>query len=59
MIKVTEEMQLAFIEGKQASTWGPNTAYADGLAAVLAIVERDHCMEPKGHVFHPLRKEPS
>jgi hypothetical protein len=41
VIKVTEEMQLAFIEAKQASKWGPNTAYVDGIAAVLAIVERD------------------
>jgi hypothetical protein len=30
-----------------------------GAAAFLAIVERDYCMEPKGHVFHPLRKEPT
>jgi hypothetical protein len=24
-----------------------------GLAAVLAIVERDYCLESKGHVYHP------
>jgi hypothetical protein len=41
VIKVTGEMQLAFIEAKQASKWGPDTAYVDGLAAVLAVVERD------------------
>jgi hypothetical protein len=27
------------------------------IAAVLAIVERDRCMEPRGHVWHPLRRE--
>jgi len=70
-MKVTEEMQLAFIEAKQASTWGPNTAYVDGLAAVLAIVERDYdvrcgasgpsaltCEQKPGHTDKHIRVVP-
>lgn len=27
-----------------------------GVAAVLAVVERDRCLKPRGHVWHPLRE---
>jgi hypothetical protein len=36
----------------------PGAARRAGLAAVLAIVERDRCLQPRGHVFHPLRNWP-
>lgn len=29
-----------------------------GLAAVLAIVERDRCLAPAGHVWNPLAEPP-
>lgn len=58
MIDPTDQMIYAFA-GEPEITATDAHAIRVGLAAVLAIVERDHCMEPKGHVFHPLRKEPS
>jgi hypothetical protein len=51
VIELTDEMIEAFYLAGQD---GPDVRA--GLAAVLAIVERDRCMEPKGHVWHPLTK---
>lgn len=59
MIEPTDEMMQAFDAGY--TTQDPNAirpipSVRAGLAAVLAIVERDRCMERRGHVFHPLAK---
>lgn len=48
MIEPTEEMERAMIYGGRTR---------DRLRAVLAIVERDYCLEAKGHVWHPLAKD--
>lgn len=49
MIKLTSEMQQAFLDARSEADRreGPSTAYVAGLAAVLAIVERDHVMRPR------------
>jgi hypothetical protein len=58
VIKVTEEMIQAYAEA--SNPWlDPDEQAEARLGAVLALVERGRCMEPKGHVWHPLRKEPS
>lgn len=68
MIEPTTEMVRAFAaaadarcedlidEGVTLTTLDEGTVIRAGLAAVLAIVERDRCMERKGHVYHPLAK---
>jgi hypothetical protein len=50
----TGEMVSAF----ELASWanGREEDVAEGLAAVLAIVARDRCLERRGHVFHPLAK---
>lgn len=66
MIEPTDEMKAAFRAAQErraeelvaeGAPLGGHDILDRGLAAVLTLVERDHCMEPKGHVFHPLRKE--
>lgn len=63
MIEPTDEMVAVFRDAWMRSMQtDPSTddpeAVADraGLAAVLALVERDYCLERKGHVYHPLTK---
>lgn len=51
MIEPTDEMRRAFYENSR----GGSDAKA-GLAAVLAIVARDRCMEAAGHASHPLAR---
>lgn len=58
MIEPTDEMVMALWrllpsevqEGREPDDIRP---WAE---AVLAIVERDRCLKPRGHVFHPLAK---
>jgi hypothetical protein len=66
VIEPTEEMKRAFREAQarraeelvaEGALLGAHDILDRGLAAVLAIVERDHCMEPRGHVYHPLRRD--
>lgn len=59
VIEPTDEMRRAY-EQAAAEEWGWIAARSSGqgLAAVLAIVARDHCMERRGHVYHPLRAVP-
>lgn len=58
MIEPTDEMVEAF----ELAAWpkpDSETIHIEaGLAAVLALVERDHCLERKGHVYHPLMARP-
>lgn len=55
---VTDEMIKAFADAaweKPVEFGGLEMAdNRAGLAAVLALVERDHCLEPKGHAVGPL-----
>ena len=57
MIEPTGEMRLAF-DDAPAATKGCTCAVClnHRLTAVLAIVERERCMEPRDHAFHPLAK---
>jgi hypothetical protein len=59
MIDPTDEMRAAFDQAPAADV-GCYCAIClnHRLAAVLAIVERDRCLKPRGHVFHPLAKPP-
>lgn len=54
MIEPTDEMVTALLGEVSLIEGEPRAA----VAAVLAIVARDHCLERRGHVFHPLRKWP-
>lgn len=61
MIEPTDEM-IAAMERAYAETTGINWSrlhvnHRAGLAAVLAVVARDRCMEAAGHVYHPLARE--
>jgi hypothetical protein len=60
VIEVTHEMVTAFMQAAQATpvqVAGRELLNARaGLAAVLALVEADYCLERKGHVFHPLAR---
>lgn len=61
MIKPTDEMvHLAvdkFLNHPELNNIGEiDTAMRETLAAVLAIVDRDRCLERRGHVWHPLDK---
>lgn len=67
MIEPTDEMveaQAAAFSDRMAELLAAGGAFdmtdpkRAGLAAVLAIVERDHCLERRGHVWHPLDKTP-
>lgn len=60
MIEPTGEMRLAFDEAPAADK-GCTCAIClnHRLAAVLALVGRDRCLEAKGHVWHPLAKLPA
>lgn len=51
MIEPTDEMVEAFDGPKSSNAW-----VREGLRSVLAIVERDRCMERRGHVYHPLAR---
>lgn len=53
-IEPTDEMVSAF----ELASWanGREQDIGTGLAAVLAIVARDRCMQPSGHVYHPLAR---
>jgi hypothetical protein len=55
VIEPTDEMvQLVY---EQIDFWNHgDDGIREGLAAVLAIVERDRCMERRGHVWHPLAR---
>lgn len=55
MIEPTDEMVQAFARVFFTNPLGEDVRA--GLAAVLAIVARDHCLEAKGHVYHPLARE--
>lgn len=63
MIEPTDEMVTAFMRAAAETpvqVAGRELLNARaGLAAVLAIVARDHCLERRGHVFHPLAKDQS
>lgn len=52
MIEPTDEMRAAYL----AAWAGNGCSIKAGLAAVLAIVERDHCLERRGHARGPLTK---
>lgn len=54
MIALTAEMRAAAARRMGVDDLDPWTVAA--LVDVLALVERDHCLERKGHVFHPLAK---
>lgn len=56
MIDPTDEMYEALFDAGEASggEFASKEDVMRGLAAVLAIVERDWCVEPRGHVDHPL-----
>lgn len=66
MIEPTDEMVEAFrvawhekaveLVASGATSIDGSLATRAGLAAVLAILARDRCMERRGHVHHPLRK---
>lgn len=58
MIELTFEMLEAYAAGASSVTGLNVEASATGLAAVLAIVARDYCLERRGHVWHPLRRSP-
>jgi len=56
-IEPTSAMRLAFAEAPGADKDCVCAICLNHrLAAVLAIVERERCMEPRGHVYHPLAK---
>lgn len=57
MIELTDEMIYAFA-GEPEITATDAHAIRVGLAAVLAILDRDRCPERRGHVWHPLDKAP-
>jgi hypothetical protein len=57
VIEPTDEMIYAFA-GEPEITATDAHAIRVGLAAVLAIVDRDRCPERRGHVWHPLDKTP-
>lgn len=57
MIEPTDEMLDAYVDA--ADPWDDTDGQARArIAAVLAIVGRDRCMEPRGHVWHPLDMTP-
>jgi hypothetical protein len=58
VIEVTDEMREAFqvAAGWPGPPWRFGPDVANGLAAVLALVERDYCLERKGHAYHPLAR---
>jgi hypothetical protein len=61
VIEVTDEMRAAFRADRD--DWcdeigcGRDDCLTERLAAVLAIVERDRCLAPAGHVWHPLTEQ--
>ena len=58
MIEPTDEMRTALLADYEDACdvvgCGRDDCLDVRLAAVLAIVERDRCLKPRGHVFHPL-----
>jgi hypothetical protein len=63
MTEVTDQMVAAFegvwwsrpvISAHQGVDDRDRQAIRGGLAAALTVVERDRCLKPSGHVFHPL-----
>lgn len=46
-IEPTDEMERAYAAGTGSPNWKLPPGHRDGLAAVLAIVERDYRIEPK------------
>lgn len=61
MIEPTDEMVQAFM--RAASQTPVQVAGREllnaraGVAAVLAILEREYCLERRGHVYHPLSRK--
>ncbi len=62
MIEPTDEMKAAFRAAQErraaelvaeGAPLGGHDILDRGLAAVLAIVARDRCMQARGHVYHP------
>jgi hypothetical protein len=53
MIEITDEMMNAYEEAAERSAGHPIQAFGAGLAAVIAVVERDYDVAPKrcSHVF--------
>lgn len=58
MIEPTDEMLAAFLaEARPSRLWADGDPdWRAGLAAVLAVVARDRCLEAAGHVWHPLAR---
>lgn len=63
MIEPTDEMRRDFRAAMERRSreavaagepFGGDAILNAGLAAVLALVERERCMELRGHVWHPL-----
>jgi hypothetical protein len=51
VIELTDEMADAFHGAAWPKSWGGgDPLWEDGLAAVLALVEQDRCLQPRGHV---------
>lgn len=58
--RARHDVCIAWVPGGGVDAWVPDydgMAYEiEQLRAKLAIVERDRCMEPRGHVWHPLAR---
>jgi hypothetical protein len=58
VIEPTDEM-IAILDRYAGRTHSRDGQAVAALREILAVAARDRCMQPRGHVYHPVRRWPS